>query len=113
MIQKSLVVIFAVIAATGCVSPTGNVAAGENVREFYMESFYTIEDGKPHPQFSLKEIEVRIDELGVYEATGTGKVTVVEFVADKAGEFVYYCTVPGHRENGQWGVLRVKESGVQ
>ena len=124
-----IAVIMAAALAAGCVSQTGNVAAKtESVKEYYMESFYTIEDGKPHPQFSLREITVnkgdtvrilvnvtkgthdfKIDELNVASATPTGSVTVIEFVANKAGEFVYYCTMPDHRKNGQWGTLKVLE----
>ncbi|MBI4175648.1 MAG: hypothetical protein HY518_00445 [Candidatus Aenigmarchaeota archaeon] len=124
------VLLLAAVAVSGCTS-TGNVAtrvdAGTGaVKEFYMESFYTIEDGKPHPQFSVKEIAVdrgdtvrihvnatngahdfKIDEFGVYSPTPTGQVTTIEFVAGESGEFVYYCNMPQHRQNGQWGTLKV------
>jgi nitrite reductase (NO-forming) len=51
-----------------------------------------------------------IDELDVNipvieEAGGTGSVT---FTADKVGSFVYYCSLPGHREKGMWGTLVVE-----
>lgn len=125
------VLLLGIILATGCTGTTGNApsaAAQKSVKEFYMDSFYTIEDGKPHPQFSLKEIVVNkgdsvriyvnatkgkhdftIDEYGIYKETPTGNVTTIEFTADKAGEFVYYCAQPGHRQNGQWGTLKVVE----
>ena len=51
--------------------------------------------------------DFNIDEFNVHASTPTGKVTPVEFVADKSGEFVYYCSLPGHRENGHWGTLKV------
>jgi uncharacterized cupredoxin-like copper-binding protein len=98
------------------------------VKEFTMDSFVEFVDGKPKPQFSLKEITVKkgdlvrlkitvtsgrhdfkIDELDVYADTPTNKETVVEFIADKAGDFIYYCNMPGHRTNGQWGTLKVTE----
>lgn len=82
------------------------------------------------PQFSLKEItadigdtvviyvnttsgihDFNIDEFGVHVATPTGEITKVQFTVDKAGEFVYYCSMPGHREAGQWGTLKVLDSG--
>ncbi len=100
----------------------------EKVKEFILESFTEIIDGKYYPQYSVKEITVnkgdlvrikitvtsgmhdfRIDELKVYADTLLNKETIVEFVADKAGEFTYYCTKPGHRQNGQWGILKVIE----
>lgn len=97
------------------------------VKEFSMDSFVVFEDDKPKPQFSIKEITVnkgdtvrlninttsgthdfKIDELDVFADTPTDEVTVVEFVATEAGEFVYYCNQPGHRANGHWGTLIVK-----
>ena len=93
-----------------------------------MTSFYEIVDGKPKPQFSLSEIIVNkgdtvrikitntkgthdftIDEYKVYAETPLNEEVVVEFTADKAGEFVYYCAKPGHRAGGQWGTLKVLE----
>ena len=98
------------------------------VKEFEIESFTKIVDGQYFPQFSKKEITVnkgdkvrlkinttsgmhniKIDEFNVLAETPTGEVTVVEFVADQAGEFVYYCAKPGHRALGQWGTLKVVE----
>ena len=98
------------------------------VKEFTMTSFYEIVDGKPKPQFSLSEIIVNkgdtvrikitntkgthdftIDEYKVYAETPLNEEVVVEFTADKAGEFVYYCAKPGHRAGGQWGTLKVLE----
>jgi len=98
------------------------------VKEFTMTSFVEMVDGKPHPQYSLKEITVnkgdlvrikitvtkgmhdfKIDEFNVYADTQPDKEYVVEFTADKAGEFIYYCTKPGHRQNGHWGTLKVLE----
>lgn len=96
------------------------------LKEFTMTSFVEMVDGKPKPQYSLKEITVnkgdkvrikitvtsgmhdfRIDEYDIYADTPLNKETVVEFTADKAGEFVYYCTKPGHRQNGHFGILKV------
>ena len=99
------------------------------VKEFALESFVEFADGKPKPQFSVKEITVnkgdlvrlkitvtsgmhdfKIDEYNVYVDTKElNKEYVVEFTADKAGEFIYYCTKPGHRANGHRGTLKVIE----
>lgn len=98
------------------------------VKEFSMTSFVEMVDGQPKPQYSLKEITVnkgdrvrikitvtsgmhdfKIDEYGIYADTQLNKESVVEFVADKAGEFTYYCTKPGHRQNGHFGTLKVLE----
>ena len=97
-----------------------------NVKEFSMNSFTLVVDGKYKPQYSLKDITVnkgdkvrikitvtggmhdfKIDEYNIYADTQPGKEYVVEFTADKAGDFIYYCTKPGHRQNGHWGTLHV------
>lgn len=38
---------------------------------------------------------------------GRGASSTVSFTADKAGEFVYFCSVPGHREAGMEGRIQV------
>lgn len=115
--------------STGALAQTGNTGNEDRpVKEFAMQSFTEIIDGKYYPKFSQKEITVnkgdlvrikitntngahdfKIDEFGVYADTPLDQEVVVEFVADKAGSFEYYCTKPGHRENGQWGTLNVLE----
>lgn len=109
-------------------APVEDTPVSQAVKEFEMESFTEIIDEKYYPQFSLKEMRVKkwdkvkiminttqwthdfkIDEFWVYAETPTGEVTTVEFTADKAGEFVYWCTKPDHRENGHWGTLIVEE----
>lgn len=96
----------------------------DSVKEFTMTAYYDAE-GK---WFSLKEMKVKkgdtvrvkvtntagmhdfvIDELKVAKDLPLNEEVVIEFVADKAGEFVYYCSIPGHREGGQWGTLKVTE----
>jgi nitrite reductase (NO-forming) len=38
---------------------------------------------------------------------GPGASSTLAFTADKAGEFVYFCSVPGHREAGMEGRIQV------
>jgi len=53
--------------------------------------------------------DVVIDELGVKTARiNGGEEEVVEFVAAEAGEYAYYCSVPGHRQQGMEGMLIVE-----
>lgn len=99
-----------------------------SVKEFSMTSFVDMTSGSPKPQYSLKEIVVnkgdkvriritvtsgmhdfKIDEYGIYADTQLNKESIVEFVADKAGKFTYYCTKPGHRQLGHFGTLKVLE----
>lgn len=103
--------------------PVINQAA---VKEFTMTSFVEFVGDQPKPQYSLKEITVNqgdkvrlkitvtkgthdfnLDEFNVKAATPLNQAVVVEFTADKAGEFIYYCSMPGHRSNGHWGTLKV------
>ena len=55
------------------------------------------------------EHDFKIDEFNVYSETPLNEEVIIEFVADQAGEFVYYCTKPNHRKNGHWGTLTVLE----
>ena len=50
-----------------------------------------------------------IDKLGVETpVVQSGKEVSVEFVANKAGSFEYYCSVGNHRQQGMVGTLTVK-----
>ncbi|USN54617.1 MAG: cupredoxin domain-containing protein [Candidatus Peribacteria bacterium] len=50
-----------------------------------------------------------VDEFGAAtEKVNPGTPTSVTFVADKAGEYEYYCSVGQHRANGMVGKLIVK-----
>lgn len=103
---------------------TAESSAQTPVKEFSMTSYYD-ETGK---WFSEKNIAVKkgdrvrikvtntkgmhdfvIDEYAVKQETPLNEETVIEFTADKTGEFVYYCSKPGHRDGGQWGTLTVTE----
>lgn len=48
------------------------------------------------------------DEPDVHIAVPTTDRGTIEFTPTAAGEYVYYCTVSGHREAGMEGVLVVK-----
>lgn len=55
------------------------------------------------------EHDLAIDEFGVQsdKVVAPGAVTTVTFRADQAGTFDYYCTIPGHRQNGMEGRVRI------
>lgn len=116
------------VASTGNAEAVKSTAAQPPIKEFVIESYTEIIDGKYFPKYSLKEITVnkgdkvrikitntkgthdfKIDEFGVYTDTPLNQEMTVEFVADKAGSFEYYCTKPGHRQNGHWGTINVLE----
>jgi plastocyanin len=51
-----------------------------------------------------------LDEFDVATARiSAGQSETVEFVADQAGEFEFYCSVPGHRAGGMFGRFIVVE----
>jgi heme/copper-type cytochrome/quinol oxidase subunit 2 len=110
-------------SASTTTKPAATATQGD-AKEFSMTSYYD-ETGK---WFSLKEIDVKkgdkvrikvtntkgthdfnIDEYGIKQMTPLNEETVIEFTADKAGEFKYYCSMPGHRAAGQEGTLKVTE----
>ena len=97
-----------------------------SVKEFSMTAYY--DQALKKALFSLPEMKVKkgdkvkvkitntmgmhdfvIDELKVAKELPLNEEVVVEFTADKAGEFVYYCSKPGHKASGQWGTLKVTE----
>ena len=73
---------------------TISVNKGDRVRVTFKNT------GGTH-DFTIDEFNVATDKIG------SGASDTVEFVADKAGEFTYYCTKPGHRANGHFGTLKV------
>ena len=140
IIVLAVVAVVGIFTISGYVT-AGNLAAGNVstitpggngvMKEFSMDSFVAFANGTSHPQFSVKDITVNkgdtvriyvnvtrgthdfnIDELGVHSVTPTDKVTTIDFVADKVGDFVYYCSMPGHRQNGHWGTLHVVDNAT-
>ena len=54
--------------------------------------------------------DLKIDEYDVATAKlNAGGTETIEFVADKAGTFEYYCSVGSHRAMGMKGTLTVEE----
>lgn len=104
--------------------PAAEGATAATAKEFSMTAYYDA-TGK---WFSLKEMSVKkgdlvrvkitntkgmhdftIDEMGIKKELPLDQEAIVEFKADKVGDFVYYCSKPGHRAGGQWGTLKVTE----
>lgn len=104
------------------------VVSNETVKEFAVQSFVEFMDGKPAPKFAPNKLSVKkgdrvrlrvtvtkgvhdfnIDEYNIHAVTPLDEEITIEFVADKAGDFVYYCNKTGHRAAGHWGTLTVTE----
>jgi nitrite reductase (NO-forming) len=83
----------------GVANPTLNVVLGDTV-EIELQSG----EGAEH--------DFLIDELGVASSkfSGSAKQTV-RFKVNKAGEFLYYCSIPGHRQVGMFGTIKVTGNG--
>ena len=105
----------------------GTITVGA-VKEFSLDSFMKMDGTARVAGFSVKEIRVKkgdmvkitvnntagthdfaIDEFGVKKDTPEGQKTVIEFTADKVGDFKYYCSKYNHRQLGQEGVLHITE----
>lgn len=56
------------------------------------------------------EHDFTVDELGIHEVTPSNGDTVTITIPEdaEAGEYEYYCSVPGHREQGMVGTLTVE-----
>lgn len=80
----------------GIVNPELVVNQGDTVR-------ITVINGDP----TLHDL--KIDEFGIYtgELLQDEQTVTVEFVADQPGNFSYYCSIPGHRQIGMEGLVRV------
>jgi len=82
------------------------------------ENFKFVRDGVDNPDLVVNEGDVVrieftstsgfhdfvIDEMGeATERVDSGETSSIEFVANKKGEFEYYCSVGSHREKGMKG----------
>ena len=56
------------------------------------------------------EHDVVVDQYAARSdrVVGKGASSTMSFMADRTGEFVYFCSVPGHRESGMLGRIQVK-----
>lgn len=117
---------FSLLSAKGVSGNSIKLANNAPVKEFVMQSYTEVIDGKYHPQFSIKEVSVKkgdhviikvtntkgshnfnIDEYNIHQETPLDKEVVIDFIANKTGSFQYYCSMPGHRQNGHFGTLIV------
>jgi len=80
----------------GQINPNLSVQPGDVV-----EITLTIGDGMLH-DWAAPDLGVATEQI-----SETGKQAVVTFQAGEAGEYSYYCTVPGHRQAGMEGRLLV------
>ena len=60
------------------------------------------------PNVGVIEHNFNVDELNVHSQTMGGGATTSVTINAPAGEYTYYCGVPGHKEAGMVGTLRVE-----
>lgn len=80
----------------GQINPTLTANVGDTVRITVINGDSVLHD------LTISEFNVTTGEMTEDEQTVT-----IEFVADKPGEFVYFCSIPGHRDIGMFGTLIV------
>lgn len=83
----------------GVINPTLVVAPGTTVRAILVNG-----DGMTHDLY-FPDFEVKAAEVG--RKGQTAEVTFL-VTADQSGTYVYYCTLPGHRQSGQEGQFIVR-----
>ncbi len=80
----------------GVINPRLEVAANAVVQVTLING-----DGALH-DIAFPEFDTQSEAI-----SGVGSSTVVVFRATKEGEFIYFCTIPGHRQAGMEGRIRV------
>ena len=49
-----------------------------------------------------------IDPLNIHENIKGGEIREINITNIEAGEYEYYCNIPGHKEAGMWGILIIE-----
>lgn len=80
-----------------------------SIREIALDGEAHVEEAESHDEATAAHEEemAHAEEPAVHVAAAAGAHGVVEFTAADPGEYEYYCTVPGHKEAGMVGTLRV------
>ena len=117
----SIVLCLLVLSLAGCQAPVSDDPSGD--------ADIVVEVNGSNYAFSPNTISVRTGQIVRIELTsragthdwvvdefnaataiaGVGRTVAVEFLADKAGEFEFYCSVYNHRAMGMVGTLIVED----
>jgi nitrite reductase (NO-forming) len=81
----------------GEVNPTLTANVGDTIR-------LTVVNGDP----VLHDLVIDEFDADTGELVQLDETVVLEFVVDRPGEFTYYCSIPGHRQVGMYGLLVVE-----
>ncbi len=52
--------------------------------------------------------DFNVEGLDIFVENAAGQTSVVAFTAEQSGNFPFFCTVPGHREGGMEGIIRIQ-----
>lgn len=80
----------------GLINPTLTANPGDVVKITLING-----DGMLH-DVAIDEFDIATDQFA-----GIDEQDSITFAVDQIGEFIYYCSVPGHRQAGMWGRLVV------
>lgn len=80
----------------GLMNPLLTANVGDTVR-------ITVVNGDP----VLHDLTITEFNVSTGQMTEDEQTVTIEFVATTPGDFIYFCSVPGHREIGMFGTLRI------
>ena len=89
-------------AIDGVVNPTLTANPGDVVKITLING-----DGMLH-DVTIDEFNVATDQFAELDEQDS-----ITFAVDQIGEYIYYCSVPGHRQAGMWGKLIVGNPAAQ
>ena len=110
----------AVMEETGMDEAAGAATKDEEAKAFTLENkgmSYTVKEMRVKKGDTVRvtfkvvqgQHDWNLDEFDAHtQMMAAGSEETVEFVASQAGEFEYYCSVPGHRAAGMVGTLIVE-----
>lgn len=79
-----------------------------SIREIPLDGEAHAEEGHGDDMASHEEqMSATGESLDVHVAAAAGEHGEVEFTPSAPGEYEYFCTVPGHKEAGMVGTLRI------
>lgn len=70
------------------------------------EAPHSAEEGSEEHMMDMEHMG---EEPELHAAVMPGMDNILEFTPEEAGEYEYFCTVPGHKEAGMHGTLIVRE----
>lgn len=98
--------------AADAAAPAGDSIEIEAMDNVFSETELTLRPGDTITMTNtgFLEHDFTVDELGIHEVTPSNGDTVTITIPDDAepGEYEFYCSVPGHREQGMLGTLIIE-----